>query len=83
MVLDTPTLLSMKDGKTLFMYNEYTFSYSGRSRNVLRCSRYVRGKCEALLRLDVSGRVMVSRENHNHEPPVFHVTRDGYYHRIK
>lgn len=73
-------LVPVKGGRFLYMFNNYTYFLS--SKHVLRCSRYVRGKCQALLRVDDEKQVTEVNEEHNHPPPKYHVANDGMYVRI-
>ncbi|KAL0881466.1 hypothetical protein ABMA27_001329 [Loxostege sticticalis] len=72
--------LTTVDGKTVFMFRGYTFSFLRPSIRILRCSRMFRGKCEVRLRilpntLDV---IQISHE-HNHPPPNGIITPGGLY----
>lgn len=77
---DRLQLLPGAHGKTVIMYQRYSFSYCGAKR--LRCSRYLRGGCQVRLSLTDDGRVAQVLRSHNHEPPNYHKTSEGVYHKV-
>ncbi|CAH0723917.1 unnamed protein product, partial [Brenthis ino] len=62
----------------VLMFRNYTFSYTN-SRKRLLCSKKLRGKCKAKLKVDDEGYVIGGYYNHNHPPPVYHKAKDGLY----
>ncbi|CAH2040258.1 unnamed protein product, partial [Iphiclides podalirius] len=73
-ILHLPTV----GGKSIIMYRNYTFSYRNR-KHLLRCSKAMRGKCEAKIKLDDSGNILIVDTNHNHPPPKYCKTAQGLY----
>lgn len=78
---DTIYYLPTIGGKTIIMYQNYTFSFVNNKR-YLRCSRMFRGKCEARLILDEDGNIVSAKTSHNHPPPSYYRTPSGLYIKI-
>ncbi|CAH2040257.1 unnamed protein product, partial [Iphiclides podalirius] len=73
---DEIRFLPTTGGKTLIVYQGYTFSYMNRKRN-LRCSRKLTNHCNARFTLDAEGNIVSGFAEHNHPPPTLHRTADG------
>lgn len=74
--------ITTNEGKTLLMFNKYTYSLRRRTSNLYYCSR--RGNalnCKSSAKLSEEGTVEFVIEKHNHRPPVFDVC-GGIYVRV-
>ncbi|CAH2040256.1 unnamed protein product, partial [Iphiclides podalirius] len=96
-ILYTPNLCAFKlsvcgfdvielecSGKSLVMFQSYTFSYQGRKnvKQYLYCSKRLSTKCPARFKLDKEGRVVFSMTDHNHPPPQFVKSKHGKYIKV-
>ncbi|CAK1579151.1 unnamed protein product [Parnassius mnemosyne] len=82
MFSDKIQFLPTLGGKTIVMYQNYTFSYVNGKR-CLRCSRKLTMKCDARLTLDAQGNIVSALTKHNHPPPKFHRTSEGLYIKLQ
>lgn len=81
LVTDDVKFIKIDVNKRLLMANKYTFGKYAYRRYC--CSKKVKGcKARILLNDDETVVLQHSRE-HNHEPPVYQVTSDGFYIKIK
>lgn len=74
------TFITTTLGRKLLMLNGYTFYL----KNPLQyyCSKSMRSKCKAQVKLDKMGLILKVREDHNHEPPTYRITQRGEYLKI-
>lgn len=64
------------------MYKGYTFNPI--TKKHWYCSRRSRNKCQARVHIDDTETVLTfSNDEHNHSKPMYHITSDGYYFKIK
>uniref|UniRef100_A0A2H1WB32 SFRICE_005660 n=1 Tax=Spodoptera frugiperda TaxID=7108 RepID=A0A2H1WB32_SPOFR len=75
-------LIQFTNGKTLLMYQKYTFSMQGVHKNYGICSRKRGRKCKARLRLNKCGEIVFAETNHSHPPPKLMKNANGQYVRI-
>ncbi|PZC74402.1 hypothetical protein B5X24_HaOG207879 [Helicoverpa armigera] len=61
------------------VYKEYTFSYIDKTKKYLCCSRRKQGKCDAKIRLNDDGEVVLAKTDHNHPPPKYYKAPNGLY----
>lgn len=74
--------MALRNGKTLLMFNGYTYFYHAGLAKCQRwaCSGKTRHKCQMYLHVDNTGKVnFIKKHDHNHPPPVYIITEDGYY----
>lgn len=71
-------------GKSLVMFENYTYSYQGRKdvKLYLYCSKRLSTKCPARLKLDKEGYIVLAITDHNHEPPRLMKIKNGKYIKI-
>ncbi|CAK1579150.1 unnamed protein product [Parnassius mnemosyne] len=71
-------------GKSVIMYQNYTFSYQGPKNVKLYpyCSKKNSTKCPARLKLDKEGNIIYAITEHNHPPPKYTRASGGLYIKI-
>lgn len=70
------------NGKTVLLYDNYTFSKQGPSICHQYCSKKLTCKCPAKITLDKLGGIKNANTNHNHPPPKIICTANGQYFRV-
>ncbi|CAB3250341.1 unnamed protein product [Arctia plantaginis] len=75
--------LILLNGKSVLLYEDYTYSKQGISKPNYYCSRRLSSKCRAKVTIDKLGLVKSAITDHNHPPPKLVQMGDGFgYQRI-
>lgn len=64
-------------GKQVIMYKNFTYSFKNAIKTIAYCSKYMKLKCQARLKLDRFGNLLVAKTEHNHVPPLYYTDAQG------
>lgn len=81
-VISSGTVLQLVNGKTVLMYNKFTYYklYDVAAGARWTCTH--RRRCKAFLHLNDEHYFIKGDTDHSHPPPVYHRTSDGKYIKI-
>ncbi|KAF9412007.1 hypothetical protein HW555_009362, partial [Spodoptera exigua] len=75
-------VLQLLDGKSILMYQNYTYSMKGINKAYGYCSRKKTRNCNAKLKLNKDGQIVAAYTDHCHPPPKYTQMPNGLFLKI-